>query len=811
MKQLTQNFRTGQTMLRNVPPPALQPGGILIRSQVSLISAGTERMLAQLARTSLLGKARRRPDLTAQVLAKLRREGIRKTWRTVCDRLDREMPLGYSLAGEVVGAAADTDFEPGQRVVAAGAGCANHAEINFIPKLLAARIPPRVDSEAATYTTVGAIALHAVRNAKAQLGETVVVLGLGLIGQLAVQILAAAGCRVVGVDPNPARVALAREAGTELGMQTSDDRLESRVRQFTRNRGADAVLITAATRDNGPLRQAARLARDRARVVVVGVTGMEIPRKTFYEKELSLVVSRSYGPGRYDEAYESKGQDYPLGYVRWTENRNLEAFLDLVAAGKIDPCKCTTHRFPIDQGVEAMELILAGREPHLGVLLTYPEHPASATAGTSSHDRVPTPAFEAPTSRTPAVSSGSRPAARRTIGISLVGAGAFARGTLLPILTRDKRVRLRGVVTASGLSADTTRRKFGFAYASTDVDDALSDDRTQALFIATPHRDHAPLACRALAAGKWVFVEKPLACDLLQLLAVHDALRRHGPHLTVGFNRRFSAMANELKRQFADLGPLTMTYRCSAGRLPPGHWLQDSEQGGRIIGEACHFFDLLQYLVDAPPLLVTALARAQADDEAAFLIRYADGSLGNIVYSSSDSTIEKERLEVFAEQRSAVLEDFRRLRIFDHRRQRRWRGARSDPKGHAQELAAFVDAVIDRAPVPIPIDSLLQTTALSIAAVESLCGGQPIEITPLAALAAAMQTTAQAAADRPHRSLAGSAPSDATTFQQRACGLHGAAAPHRPLTVASDSLGAALSNVTQSTPRAPFDQPGVTP
>ena len=448
MKQIVQNLKHGTIKAAEVPPPILRDRGILVRTGASLISAGTERMMIKLARKGPLGKARQRPDLVRKVLAKVQRDGLRAAWQAVRDRLDREVPLGYSLSGKVVAVGPRVrGFEVGQRVACAGAGYANHAEINYVPALLAVPVPPAVSTEAAAYATVGAIALQGIRNAEARVGETVVVLGLGLIGQLAVQLLHRSGCRVVGLDVSGERVRLAGSHGADLAMMIKDDRLEDGVLEFTRGRGADAVIIAAATRSNAPVELAARLARDRARVVMVGVTGMHIPRKPYYEKELTFIVSRSYGPGRYDQQYEVEGRDYPAGYVRWTESRNIEAFLDLVAVGGVRPEVCTTHRFPIGEAEKAFELILANREPRLGVILTYPESPADEQ-GTG------------PTRIELGVSPETKP--QDTVGVSFVGAGSFARSVLLPQLAKTPGVALRGVATASGVSARSVGEKFGF-------------------------------------------------------------------------------------------------------------------------------------------------------------------------------------------------------------------------------------------------------------------------------------------------------------------------------------------------------------
>ena len=751
MKQIIENLKTGRVELLEVPPPVLRGQGLLVRSRVSLISAGTERMLMEMGRKSLLGKARQRPDLVRKVLAKLRRDGFLATFAAVREKLDREIPLGYSVCGEVVEVgAAVRDIAPGALVACAGAGYANHAEVNYVPRLLAVPLPDGVSAEAAAYTTVGAIALQGIRNAETRVGETVVVLGLGLLGQLAVQMLKAAGCRVVGLDVAQVRVDLAAAHGADLALNVKAEGLHERVRQFTRGRGADAVLITAATSSSGPLELAAELARDRARVVLVGVTGMEVPRKEYYEKELTFIVSRSYGPGRYDPHYEEQGHDYPAGYVRWTENRNLEAFLDLVAAGSVRPEALTTHRFPIAEAERAFEMILRGREPYLGVVLTYPE------------------ATEPPPRR---IVLGAAPVGRptETVGVSFVGAGSFARAVLLPNLAKLSGVALRGIASASGLSARSAGKKYGFAYCASDPQEVLDDPQTHAVFIVTRHSQHADMACRALAAGKTVFVEKPLAVSLEQIEWIREALlgqaasRGNDPHsqgsvagpgrtetalpspcspppapgsLMVGFNRRFAPLARELKEHVAGHGPLTVHYRCNAGQIPADHWLASAEEGGRIVGEGCHFFDFFQYLTDSEPLVVHAVSPGSGTsiDEAQATVTYHDGSVCHLLYTTQGPpSFSKERIEVFAAGRVGVLEDFRGLWLESSSGRRKRRRLFRADKGHAAELAAFVEAVRTGAPMPIPLESLLATTLVSLAAVESLRRHTPIDLAAFAA------------------------------------------------------------------------------
>lgn len=714
MKQVLQDVGNGRLSVAEVPPPVLRDEGILVRSCVSLVSAGTERMLMKLARKSLLGKARARPDLVRKVMAKLRRDGFVATFQAVSDRLEREVPLGYSVCGcvEEAGAKATT-FSVGQRVACCGATYANHSELNYVPRLLAARVPDAVSDEAAAYATVGAIALQGIRNAEIQPGEAVVVIGLGLIGQLTVQLLKAAGCRVLGLDPDAQRAELAEANGADVALADLGEPARRANAGFSRGRGADAVIITAATESNSPIELAAQLARDRARVVMVGVAGMDVPRKPYYEKELTLVVSRSYGAGRYDRQYEEHGHDYPAGYVRWTENRNIEAFLDFVAAGSVRPETLTTHRFTIEEATDAFELVFNGTERHLGVVLTYPDR-----------------AGERPTDEASRIVLKPKPSPKpmQRVGVSFVGAGSFARSVLLPNLKKLPTVELRGVVSASGISARSAGKKFGFDYCTSTEDEVYGDDETSAVFITTPHSQHARMVCRALASGKAVFVEKPLAIDVAGLEEVAEAVRVHGDRLTVGFNRRFAPMARELKDFFDGHGPLQITYRCNAGPLPEEHWVADAAEGGRIVGEACHFLDFFAFMTGARPQTVFAAAApgARADD-AAVTVTYSDGSVCQLLYTSvGAASFGKERIEVFAGGRAGVIEDFRRLTLQTGTERARHQKRLTADKGHTGELAEFVECVLRGQPMPIDSSSLIETTAVSLAAVRSLRESRPV-------------------------------------------------------------------------------------
>lgn len=729
MKQVLQHRKQGDVRVHDVPPPQLRPGGILVRSRASLISAGTEKAGIELTRQSLVGMAQERPDLVRRVLDKVQKDGVLATWNAVRDQLDRHVPLGYSCAGTVAARSAEvTELEVGQLVACAGAGHACHAEVNFVPRLLAAAVPDGVSAEQAAYATVGSIALQGIRNANVQLGESVAVIGLGLIGQLAVQILKSAGCRVLGFDVSEARASLAMEHGALAAFGVLGAKEAGEAGRLTRGRGVDAVLICAATKSNDPIEFAAKISRDRGKVVMVGVTGMDVPRNDYYHKELSLIVSRSYGPGRYDASYEERGNDYPAGYVRWTEQRNLEAFLDLVAAGSVRPELFTTHRFPIADAEKAYELILGGSEPYLGVILDYPAAAPGleSTAATNGESN----------STTRIALAGTRPetAGGRATGVSFVGVGNFARGTLLPHLRALPGLRHEGLLSASGHSAATTGEKFGFRYCTSRLEDLLDDGATDAVFIATRHSQHAELASQALRAGKAVFVEKPLAVNGDQLRSLVRTTVETGGRVMAGFNRRFAPLARTLKEHLVGAGPLTMHYRVNAGPLPHDHWLAAPDEGGRIIGEGCHFLDFFAFLCGARPRSVFATpAGGEGADDLDLVVSYEDGSVGHLSYCTTGaSATPKERVEIFGGGRSGLLDDFRRLEL--HRGPRRsvrgGRWSRQD-KGHRAELQAFIEAVRTGGPTPIPWESQIDTTLTTFAALRSAAEGRPVPLDEL--------------------------------------------------------------------------------
>ena len=713
MKQVVQNFRDGELFVEDVPSPSLRPGGVLVATEYSIVSAGTERSKVDLARKNIVAKAIARPDQVRKVLATVRREGLASTFHKVMNKLDSLAPLGYSTSGRVVAVGAGCEqFAVGDLVACGGAGYANHAEVVWIPGNLCAPVPTGVDAADAAFATIGAIALQGVRQAEPRLGETVVVIGLGLLGQLTVQLLAASGCRVIGVDVDPWKIELARKAGAERALLRSED-VVAHTMDATRGRGADAVIITAATPNNDPFVLAGDLARDRAHVVLVGAVPIEIPRSPYYEKELDVRLSRSYGPGRYDAAYEEKGLDYPVGYVRWTENRNMEAFLDAVAAKQVRLGELLTHRFALDDAERAYDLLAGGGERFLAIALAYPTKPAP-------------PQLE--------LIRGDRAVARGQVRVGFVGAGSFAGGTLIPLLADLRGVTLATVCTASGLSARDAAIRHTFAASTSDPEAVLGDPEINAVVIATRHDSHAALARDALGRNKAVFVEKPLALGRDELAEVMAATRKN-PSLMVGFNRRFSPHTERVRRAFAGrAGALMVMIRVNAGPILASSWIHDPAiGGGRLLGEGCHFVDLAGAIVGARPRSVRAVGVGSADaasklrDNFTLVIEYADGSIATILYTSKgDVAFGKERVEVFGDGVAAVIDDFHTSTIT--------RGGAVDKhrtkqdKGHRDQLVRFVAmATLGGAP-PIPLAELEASSLATIAALESLSLGTVIEL-----------------------------------------------------------------------------------
>ena len=703
MKQILQNIKDGSTELADVPAPGPRAGHLLVRTRRSLISAGTERMLVEFGRSGWFQKARQQPDKVRQVLGKIRTDGLLPTIDAVRSKLGQPLPLGYCNVGEVIAVGEGVSaFSVGDRVASNG----HHAEIVNVPANLCARVPDAVDDDSAAFAVIGAIGLQGIRLAAPTLGECFVVLGLGLIGLATVQLLRAHGCRVLGCDFDAAKLALAREFGAETFELTGGADPVAAALAFSRGRGVDGVLLTATTRSSDPVTWAARMSRKRGRLVLVGVTGLELSRADFYEKELSFQVSCSYGPGRYDPAYEQGGHDYPLGFVRWTEQRNFEAVLDMLADARVNVAPMISHRFALADAPRAYALI-AGDEPSLGVLLEY--------AGSGEGD-------EAPALLDRTLGQRATMAQRGRVVVGAIGAGNYATGVLLPAF-RGAGATLRVVASATGSASAIAARRFGFSLASTDIDSVLSDEAVTTVVIATRHDSHASLVCRALAAGKHVFVEKPLALTLEDVDRIDRARAAADREVMVGFNRRFAPHAVRLKQWLATVpGPKSFTMTVNAGSVPEGHWTRDPRAGGgRIVGEACHFIDLLRHLAGSRIRSADAIGAAGAGDDApaVLMLGFEDGSIGAIHYfTNGNKALPKERLEVFAAGRVACLDNFRDLRAYGWPGARRLRGWRQD-KGQLACVAAFVAAIGAGAPAPIAWSELVEVSRASIRLAEA--------------------------------------------------------------------------------------------
>ena len=718
MKQVLQNVKTGQMAVADVPVPAVQRGRVLVRTAASLISAGTERMVVDEGKKSLLDKARERPELVKQVIQRARNEGIVNTVNAVLTKLGSSSALGYSATGVVFSVGEDvTELRPGMRVACAGVGYASHAEVLSVPVNLCVRLPDEVSFEAGAFGTLGAIALQGVRLAEPTLGEAVVVIGLGLLGQLTVQLLKANGCRVFGIDLDAQKVALARELSADMATTSNDD-VKKAVMQWSRGRGADAVLITAATQSNEPIELAGEISRLKGRVVAVGLVGMDIPRNLYFKRELTVKISMSYGPGRYDAEYEERGHDYPFAYVRWTENRNIEAFLDLLAEGRVDVNRLITHRFSIDEGERAYQLIAGEtKEPYLGIILQYDtERELEGRVETAVRKKAE-----------------SKPA--QAVRIGMIGAGAYAKAMLLPPL-KVAGVEFKTIATASGVSARDIALKYHFERCASDAEAVVNDEEVNLLIIATRHDLHAELARRALERGRHVFVEKPLALTEGELQQVIAAAESSEGRLMVGFNRRFSPLARAAKDFFAGRqAPLSINYRVNAGRIPRNHWTQDPrEGGGRIIGEVCHFVDLIHFLTGALTTRVYAEAVTSrnheiVDEDSVFItLRFSDGSNGSIAYlAEGDKALPKERVEIFGEGKSFVLDDFRSSTAYRDGREQQTK-LRAQDKGQAEEVRAVCEVVLKGGPAPIALDDLARTTRATFRIRESLRTGQAVDV-----------------------------------------------------------------------------------
>lgn len=697
MKQVLQSMKSGTTEVADVPPPSGAPGALVVQTTRTLISVGTERMLVEFGKANLVEKARKQPDKVRMVLDKVKTDGLAPTLASVRNKLDQPLPLGYCNVGYVteVGKLV-TGFAKGDRVVSNG----KHAEVVSVPVNLCAGIPDAVSDEEAAFTVIGAIALQGIRLAQPTLGEAVVVTGLGLIGLITVQLLRANGCRVLGVDYDAGKLAMAREFGAEtVDLGAGQDPVAA-AQRFSRGRGVDAVLITAATKSSEPMHQAAIMCRQRGRIILVGVAGLELSRDDFYKKELSFQVSSSYGPGRYDPSYEEQGHDYPVGFVRWTEQRNFEAVLDMMSDGRLDVKPLISHRFAIEDAAEAYAVV-SGAEPSLGILL---EYPAISAPDRKVVIRTPEP-----------VRAGDKPT------VTFIGAGNYATAVLIPAFKTAGAV-LGTVVSSAGVSGLHAARKYGFGATSTDTDSAIADPESSCVVVTTRHDSHARLVLQGLRAGKHVFVEKPLALQLEDLDDIEAetralAARGDGRVLMVGFNRRFAPHIARMKGLLRGAsGPKAMIMTVNAGALPPDHWTLDRAiGGGRVIGEACHFIDLLRFLADAPITTHSKLAMdSPTGDTVSVQLGFADGSIGTIHYFANGSkTYPKERLDVFVDGRVLRMDNYRKLTGFG------WPGFKSlnlwqQDKGQRQCAAAFVRSVETGSASPIPFDEIMEVSRVSV-------------------------------------------------------------------------------------------------
>ncbi|KAA9398351.1 oxidoreductase [Haloarcula sp. CBA1130] len=694
MKQVIQDYGSGELQVVEAPRPSASPTGIVVQTHHSVVSAGTERSMIEFANKNLLQKARERPDLVKQVVDKAKTDGILDAYQSATHRLNQPVPLGYSCSGEVVAVGDEvTEFSVGDRVACGGAGHASHAEVVAIPRNLAAHIPDGVSTRDASFMTLGAIALQGVRRADLTPGERVGVIGLGLVGKLVVQILDAYGFPTIGMDIAHRQVEAAAPLGLDAGLTIGADDVAESVNNFTDGHGLDAVVIAAGTDSNQPVELAGSLCRDQGTVSVIGNVSMDLPRDPFFEKELDFGVSRSYGPGRYDRMYEEQGLDYPFGHVRWTENRNMSEFLRLLAEESVDVAPLVTHEFPFEDALAAYDLIFDDEsdEDVTGVVLQYDSKQEHSDRLQFRH---------------------STPQPQDSVGVGLVGGGTFAEGTILPAL-EGLDVSLVGVATSSGTSSRHVAKKFGFEYATTDYTQVVSDDDVDLVVVATRNNLHADIAVEALDQNKDVHVEKPLALNRTELRAVADAARDSAGRLMVGFNRRFSPMSTRIREELSNRStPLMVNYRVSVDRLPSDHWVQDPEEGGgRIVAELCHFVDYLQFITESVPERLTATpitsgGAHSGEDNIDVTVSFADGSVGNILYTTlGDPSSPKEYVEIFGEQETHTITNYKTGKIIPL----------SQEKGHEQQFEAFISSIREGEPSPIPTTELVRSTLMTFA------------------------------------------------------------------------------------------------
>ena len=711
MKQLIQSFKTGELGLFDVPAPICRENGALVETTVSLVSAGTEKMLVDFAKKSMLSKAKDRPDLVKQVIDKMKKEGIQNTLDKVFTKLDSPIPLGYSLAGHVIEVGENmSGINIGDRVACGGAGYANHSEINYVPKNLMVKIPDGVDDIDASFVTVGAIALQGVRQTEPKLGERVAVMGLGLLGQLTVQLLKANGCKVIGSDIDPDKLELAKKMGADEVCHAGE--IIKKSNEFSNGYGVDAVIIAASTSSNQPVVDAAEISRMRGRVVFLGMVGMDIPRNDYYKKELDLRLSMAYGPGRYDPNYEEKGIDYPYDLVRWTEQRNFEAFLGLIEEGKVRPKELLTHTFEYNNAMSAYDLLEGKiKEKYLGIILKY-----SGSLNLSDHK---------------IVKRNSKVVQSDKVNVGLIGAGNFTKSVILPNIEKIEGYELVGVCTATGVSAVGTGKKYNFKYITTDTKEIFSNSEINSVFITTQHNSHASLVLEAIKSKKHCFVEKPLAIYEDELESIAQAYDGESI-VQVGFNRRFSPMVERMKRNLS--GQISVNYRINAGVIPKGVWIQDREiGGGRVIGEVCHFIDTCSFLIDSEVVSLYASTIQKSDqsipdeDNLNVILNYANGSTATIsYYAYGDGSMSKEYIEVFGNGVSMRMTDFRELIIYEDGKEKKEKSYNQD-KGFVNEFKAFKSSIKSGEPV-ISFDSLYNTTKTTFKILESIKRGNLVSI-----------------------------------------------------------------------------------
>lgn len=727
MRILVQNYRNGELQMLEVPGPLIKKGSLLIQTKASLVSIGTEKAMIDVARKSLLGKALARPDWVKQVIDKIKTEGLMEAWRQSKARLDMPVPLGYSCAGVVIQVNLDErNFCIGDRVACAGSGYASHAELNVIPTNLCVKIPDNVSFEDASYVALGGIAMEAVRLAKVELGFKVGVIGLGLLGQLTVQVLKSAGCHVMGVDISKEKCELSLLNGAELSVQIGKDDPISASNYFSNGYGLDSVIIFASTESNEPLIQAAHMCRERGRIVAGGLIGLDVPRKLFYEKELDLAVSRAWGPGIYDPDYEERNVKYPFPYVRWTAQRNMEEFLKLISNGMVKITNLTTHLFPFDKALEAYDIILNKKEPAIGVVIQYSEESDKLLVSNSG-------AFKIKEYKT----NTQKPMPSQ-IGIGLIGAGLFARGTFLPTIKKINDIRLVGVATASGLSGEHIKEKFNFEYCTTDYKELLSDPNIHIIFILTRHNSHSKFVCESLKAGKAVFVEKPLCINedqLKEIIDIYYSLVKDSgsPFLMVGFNRRFAPATIRAIEFLGDKRSSSVVQiRCNAGYIPVESWVHKiDEGGGRIIGEVCHFVDLSQAITGGYPEKVFASCVYNPRglrDNVAVTLQMDNGAAVNIIYTSyGDKAFSREEVQIFSGGKVCIIDNFKNITFVSTGKIKKNKRLEVD-RGYLNELKTTIHALKERKISPIDFQSIIATTLTTFAIEESITRGEAVEI-----------------------------------------------------------------------------------